>query len=477
MTLFRSQRIIILASLEKQSPQWGSKKYFSTSPNHAFTITMRLKFLPAFFLLLVNHPAHVVAASPYWMEGSQSAAVSKAGADQLILRIDSKDAKAKSWIAHWTNENTSGIWNEEARQLIVKYRVNPLRASRALTLMHVAMQDAYTRADAARFNAAGKKAAMHIAAAHMLSHLFPLETPGRLEALGISALSALANSQPEQADVITHGAAIGHAIARVAIQRALGDGADVTWDARTRPAPTQGLWRATPPLDVSHPQEPLAGEWRTWVLLNGSEIQPPPPPQYGSEAFLAAAKEVLEVNKHLTAEEKRIAEYWHLDQGTVTPPGLWNIKARELSDQNRLSETERVKMFALLNVAMMDASIAGWRAKFTWWTQRPITVIRDSIDAAFLPPLVTPTHPSYVSGHATVSGAAAEVLKSYFPNESTQIDAWADEAAVSRLYGGIHYRFDNEAGLSLGRQVGKRAVAQMKTSDFSTATQKANKTR
>lgn len=433
---------------------------------------MRLKFLSALFVLLANYPAHVAAANPYWMEESRSVEVSQTGTDRAILRIDSKDAKAKAWVARWANENATEIWNEEARQLIIKYRLNPLRASRALTFMHVAMQDAYTRADAARLNTAGKNAALHAAASNMMSHLFPLETPGRLDALGESALSALTSSQPRQIGNIASGAGIGQAIARVAIQRALGDGADEAWDARTRPVPSPGLWRATPPMDSSHPQEALAGEWRTWIVRNGEAVQPPPPPLYGSELFLAAAKEVMELNRRLTAEQKRIAAYWHLDQGTVTPPGLWNIKARELSDKQHLAEAERVKMFAMLNAAMLDASIASWKAKYTWWTQRPITVIRESFDATFLPPLVTPTHPSYVSGHATVSGAAAEVLKSYFPQDAAQIDAWAEEAAMSRLYGGIHYRFDNEAGLSLGRRVGKLTVAQMKTTDTSAALRK-----
>lgn len=438
---------------------------------------MRPKLLPALFLLLANYPAHVAAASPYWMEGSRSVEVGQTGTDRAVLRIDSKDARAKAWMAHWTSNNASGIWNEEARQLIVKYRLNPLRASRVLTLMHVAMQDAYTRADAARLNTEGKNAALHAAASNMLSHLFPLETPGRLNALGESALSALTSSQPKQICSIASGAEIGLAIARVAIQRALGDGADEAWDARTRPAPSPSLWRATPPMDSSHPQEALAGAWRTWVLRNVEEVQPAPPPQHGSELFMAAAKEVLEANRRLTAEQKRIAEYWHLDQGTVTPPGLWNIKARELSDKRRLAEAQRVKMFAMLNAAMLDASIASWKAKYTWWTQRPITVIRENFDATFLPPLVTPTHPSYVSGHATVSGAAAEVLKSYFPEDAAQIDTWAEEAAISRLYGGIHYRFDNEAGLSLGRRVGKLTVAQMKTTDTTAPLRKNKKTK
>lgn len=421
---------------------------------------MHVKLLPTLFLFLALQPANMLAATPYWMEESRSIDISPTDTHRAILRVDPNDVKARTWIAHWTDRNATEVWNEEARQLIVKYRLNPLRAIRVLTLMHVAMQDAYTRADAAKLNTAGKNAALHMSAAQMLSHLFPLETPGRMIALGESAISALTSNQSEQIEDIANGAKTGEAIARVAIQRALGDGADETWDARTRPELGPSLWRATPPMDSSHPQEPLAGEWRTWILRNGGEIQPPPPPPFGSELFAAAAKEVLEVHRKLTPEQKRIAVYWHLDQGTVTPPGLWNIKARELSDGNRLAEAQQIKMFALLNAAMLDASIAAWKAKYVWWTPRPVTVIRERFDSSYMPVLITPIHPSYVSGHATVSGAAAEVLKSYFPKVSTQIDAWAEEAAMSRLYGGIHYRFDNDAGLSLGQRVGKLALAQ-----------------
>lgn len=170
---------------------------------------------------------------------------------------------------------------------------------------------------------------------------------------------------------------------------------------------------------------------------------------------------MLEVSLRLTSEQKRIAEYWHLDQGTVTPPGLWNNKARELAAGKKLSEKERLRVLSTLNVAMMDASIACWHAKYTWWVQRPFTAIHAHLDKTFVPYLVTPPHPSYISGHATVSGAAAEILKHFFPEEAHRIDGWAEEAAQSRLYGGIHFRFDNEAGLDVGRLVGKAVLMQI----------------
>jgi membrane-associated phospholipid phosphatase len=107
---------------------------------------------------------------------------------------------------------------------------------------------------------------------------------------------------------------------------------------------------------------------------------------------------------------------------------------------------------------MMDAFIACWHTKYKWWTVRPITVIRERHDPGFLSHLITPPFPSYVSGHATASAAAEVVLAHFFPERADWLRAQAEEAAESRLLGGIHYRSDNEAGLELGREVGRRAV-------------------
>jgi hypothetical protein len=398
-------------------------------------------------------PASGFAATGYWLPEAQI--LDPLFASTSSIPSDKIAPAAPAWKMLWTRQPATERWGDEASRLIVKYRVNPLRSVRILALLHVAMHDAGLRAEESGLKQIAQSAATHVAAPKMLGHFFPLESSERFEAMGESALAALTASQPELASEIGQGAAIGQGVARLAVLHALNDGADEVWDARTRPAEKPGLWRGTPPLDSAHPQEPQAGSWQTWVLKNGGDFQPPAPPSPDSDAFLLAAKEVLEVSRNLTPEQKRIAEYWHLDQGTVTPPGLWNHKAYELAARRKLSEKERLRLLSTLNVAMMDASIACWHAKYAWWVQRPFTTIHEHLDKTFMPYLVTPPHPSYVSGHATISGAAAEVLKRFFPKDTRQIDGWAEEAALSRLYGGIHYRFDNEAGLALGRQIGK----------------------
>jgi membrane-associated phospholipid phosphatase len=116
-------------------------------------------------------------------------------------------------------------------------------------------------------------------------------------------------------------------------------------------------------------------------------------------------------------------------------------------------------VFAALNTAQADAFITCWDSKFNYWSERPVTAIRREIDPTWSPYITTPPFPSYVSGHSTTSGAASEVLARYFPRDARELRAWAQEAAVSRLYGGIHFRSDNDAGLALGKQVAGAAIA------------------
>ena len=145
-----------------------------------------------------------------------------------------------------------------------------------------------------------------------------------------------------------------------------------------------------------------------------------------------------------------------MNPGTPTPPGFWLHVASEGIAAHGLSEREATHVYALLGGAIFDALISCWDAKESYWFIRPwqadpsITVV-----AA----VGKPNHPSYPSGHGCVSGAGAAVLGSFFPEERGRFDALATEAGVSRLYAGIHYRFDIETGLQLGRSVAALAIA------------------
>ena len=365
-----------------------------------------------------------------------------------------------AWLQRWGHTTPVLAWNDILLELIVKYQQNPLRATRALALVHAAQHDAAISCARVACAPTTTRIALHAAAAPVLKHLYPQESPGRLEALAHSAIYATIHVMPQGANV-NQGWALGNTAAHAAIARALDDGSDLPRDLATRPQPRPGLWRAAPPLNIHDPAEPRAPEWRTWVLKNSAEIEPPPPIAFGSTAYRAEMEEVQRTTKNLTPEQKAIADNWNLDLGTVTPAGVWNNHARGLALEHKLNDANTTLLYAALNIAMADAFVAAWHAKYKWWTQRPITAIRDTIDPAFKSHIITPPFPGYVSGHAAISGAASKVLSAFFPQREKQLEQMAEVAALSRLYGGIHFRSDNAEGLNLGRAVGQRVVTRL----------------
>lgn len=352
-------------------------------------------------------------------------------------------------------------WNDVALALVVKYQLNPLRAARMLAHVHAAGHDALAALAQAGGEPRTQLVALHVASATVLAHFFPREPPDQLQAMAIAALMPLVTGPAGMLPPhFRHAETVARATANAAIRRALDDGADAVWEVTQRPPPTPATWRAAPPLNLYQPVEPLAGQWRRWLPTAADDLRPPPPLPYDSAAYWNEVDELLRVARMLSDAQKRIADDWNLDRGSLTPPGVWNRKAVELIRQNGLGSAEAVRVLATLNVAIADALVACWETKFTYWTVRPVNVIRERRDPDFLPYLLTPSFPGYVSGHATVSGAAASVLAAFFPRHALELDDWAEEAALSRLYGGIHWRHENEQGLRLGRSLARRVLAQ-----------------
>ena len=185
---------------------------------------------------------------------------------------------------------------------------------------------------------------------------------------------------------------------------------------------------------------------RGWLLDSASQFRPAPPPAYGSPAFDAALEEVRRVARERTPEQTKIAQKW--DSGD--PMVAWNETASAAILRHRLPDAEAVRVLAMLNVAGSDAVIACFDAKYHYWTIRPsqadtTLILADSVGL--------PNFPSYPSGHACTAGAFDAVLGHFFPAERAEFTRIAEEQAMSRLYGGIHYRFDNDGGLALGRIV------------------------
>jgi PAP2 superfamily len=344
-----------------------------------------------------------------------------------LLLAGAAPVSAKPKPSQPASPEAAARWIEASLGSIASHRTNPPRAARALALVSVAMDEAASvRRD--RDEAVGS------AAATVLAYLYPDEAD-RYEALA--------------------GDERGRRIGARVVRRGQRDGSDAVFTGS--PPVGLGFWVPTPPA-FAPALEPVAGTWRPWNLRSGSRFRPPPPLRPGSRRYAAEMREVYAVLQSLTAEQRRIADFWADGPGTVTPPGHWNQIALDLVRRARLSTAQAARVFAVLNTAQADAFIACWDAKFTYWSERPVTAIRRELDPGWLPYIATPPFPSYVSGHSSTSGAAAEVLARYFPAAAARLRAAAAEAALSRLYGGIHFRTDNDAGLKLGRSVGRTAL-------------------
>jgi membrane-associated phospholipid phosphatase len=328
-------------------------------------------------------------------------------------------------------------WVELEVDAIASHRTNPPRASRALAHLSSAMYLAAVAGGSSHNDAVAG------AASTVLLHFYPDE------AARIDVLSRVL-AKPDG-----WAFALGRLVGQVLVGRAQTDGSDAVWTG-TPPGPR--FWVPTPPGFLP-PLEPLAGSWRTWNLESGRQFRPPPPPAYGSPQFESETNEVYRVWLSLTDEQRRIAAYWSDGAGTVTPPGHWNLIALDLLRSASWDTLRSTYLLAALNTAQADAFIACWDAKYAYWSPRPVTAVRESIDPNWLPLLVTPPFPSYPSGHSTTSAAASTVLGAFFPGQAAQLAATAEEAAISRLYGGIHFASDNLAGLELGRRIGAVAVA------------------
>jgi hypothetical protein len=403
----------------------------------------------------------------------------------------------------WDSQGGVPQWSKILLEKIRENRMNPVLAARAMALLNTAIADAVTTAWEAKFrykrlqpakitrrvrristvNAAlpayvSEHAAVAAAAATVLNYLWPSQTIAVLgeamtfdEAANAAAYSRMWAGVAHRSDVEA-GLLLGQAVGFFAVGRGSTDGSAAVWDAVNQPGRPLGpqYWVPTAPGFVFPPLFPLAGAWNPWLLRSGDQFRPPTPPAllsaFPSASFLTEAAEVKSTVDNLTPQQRQIALYWADDPGTYTPPGHWMTAAIERTEQSGITAPRAARALALFSVAMMDAAIACWESKYFYWTVRPITAIQTMTGRSFYDPtwmsvVTTPPFPTYVSGHSTFSGSASEVLEFLFPGHKTQnafgnqvpFREAAEQAAISRLYGGIHFRSDNEQGLILGRKV------------------------
>jgi membrane-associated phospholipid phosphatase len=164
--------------------------------------------------------------------------------------------------------------------------------------------------------------------------------------------------------------------------------------------------------------------------------------------------EVKQTVEHLTPAQLAIAQKWNDGAGTYSPPGHWNDVALRYVRDGQLSEVRAARVFALLNMAMHDAGVGCWEAKYYYFNPRP-----SQMDPSIKTQIGIPNFPSYPSGQSTFSAAAASVLSYLFPTGAPSFGAMRDEAGISRLYGGIHYRSDIDAGKAHGNRIAAHTLS------------------
>lgn len=416
----------------------------------------------------------------------------------------------KGAIEYWT-ANPVLRWNEVALELAAKYNLipgpnpdgtytlpdptrpegpppfpfaHPPYTSRALSYLSVAQFDglvaawhykyqfkrpapyqvdasitpAYPKNDLPAYPSDGAMVAA--ASKEILKVMFPLERD-YLEGLYQQHVNSLVHAGINVTSDVEAGVTLGLEMAKLALQRASTDGMSRAqtprpvsdsiknaafqrfgwqWDNQEIPVRPVGL-------------TPMFGRVRMWNVPNVEEVRSPPPPAPGSAEFERDAEELEKYARYLTLEQRRIANWWEDGLGSYTPPGHWNKFAKEAIVKYELNPLRTARVFAYMNTAIMDAGIACWDTKYYYHYPRPIQTIK-----GFKTILGTPNFPAYTSGHSTFSSAAAEVLSHFFPDDADEYRRRAREAADSRLYGGIHYRFDADVGVAQGKAVGEYAV-------------------
>jgi len=248
------------------------------------------------------------------------------------------------------------------------------------------------------------------------------------------------------------GEAIGRAVGARVLTFAQGDLVGLTNPLLPPVGPPPvgpGHWIYTPPPLIARGN--LGA--RPFFLTSQDQLRPPPPPAFGSAAFNVALAEVRQISDTRTQEQIDIANYWNVNQSPRSQTAFMGI-ARELIVSHHRSEAEAARIMFLMSAAAFDALIGCFDAKYHYWFIRPAQA-----DAGIHTVFPTPQHPSYPSAHSCFSGAYSGVLAAAFPSERARVAAVAQEASLSRLYAGIHYRFDFETGLELGRRAAALALA------------------
>jgi membrane-associated phospholipid phosphatase len=313
---------------------------------------------------------------------------------------------------------------------------SPTAQVRLLAYLSVAQYNAIVAAEDASGDASPAAAAA-AASLVVLESFFPLDSALLEDKLRVQKASAPWPEQPVKD--IAAGEAIGRTIADQVLAYAAADKTNLT----TRPANPggPGSWTGVNAARGFY-------ESRTFALTSGDQFRPPPPPAFGSSAFNAALAEVRAFSDGLTPAQLKLSQDW-----APRVAAYMNGVVAELLLSRMRTDRDAARILTLANMAGFDVANACFDAKFAYYFIRP-----SQADPQIKIPIGLPNHPSYPSGHSCFTAAYATVIASAFPEESQALDDMVVEAGTSRIYAGLHYRFDCEAGQELGRQVAEQVL-------------------
>lgn len=382
----------------------------------------------------------------------------------IIAKRTAEDVARIRW---WAAGGPVHRWNEIVLDELMDNFVTLPLAARHLALLHAALDDAVAAAWQHRSSAARPRpsvidksitpvgvvpegpslpsdyTAAAAAAAEVLGHLFPARA-NVFATKAEEAIKARLQAGVEYPSDVAAGRVIGQKIAALAIARGKADRSDAKWTGSVPEGP--GIWKGANPI------APAAATWQPWVLVRPDELRPPAPPAFDSEQVKAALSELKAFAR--TPKTNHRAVYWEVFGGARAHT-LWNeiARAKLLEHGDAISPLVAARVLAALNIAFLDAGIACWDAKYAYWYIRP-----SQLDPDVKPLFPAPNHPSYPAAHGCLSTAAATVLAGIFPRDSERLLAHGKEAAEARVWAGIHYRFDIDAGQAIGRRVAEKSL-------------------
>jgi hypothetical protein len=296
--------------------------------------------------------------------------------------------------------------------------------------------------------------------------------------------AALANSLSNVPDGSgkTAGIELGNTVGAAILALRANDGASAMMPYS--PGSQPGEWRPTPPANAPA----AAPQWASvtpWAMTSPSQFRNlVGPPAVDSAEYTAAFNQVKEIGSATSAtrtvDQSNAALFWAGPAGTSTPVGHWNRIAQTIAESQGNTLEENARLFALVGMTEADALISAWDNKYHFDHWRPVTAIREAetdgnpdteADLNWSSFITTPNHPSYTAAHGTLSGAMGALLADFFGTDDitftsstegfavperafTSFSQASEEASNSRLYGGIHWSFDNEDGLAGGRLLG-----------------------